>query len=133
MQARKEFYEKFNWWNEYVAEMERYGARQLEDGQYIKGWSKQSNIAYLQEYFYYRFEDYYRKVQCPLLMLINMDLEESREKEVLLGLKSLAKNAELGEVSGWEHPYLWMLNPEKACQVTIEFLNKQNFRRTYPE
>lgn len=47
--------------------------------------------------------------------------------------ESLAKNAELGEVCGWEHPYLWMLNPEKACHVIIEFLNKQNFRRTYPE
>lgn len=38
MQTRKELYEKYDWWNEYVAEMERYGALQLEDGHYIKGW-----------------------------------------------------------------------------------------------
>lgn len=128
LQNRKEFYEKYDWWNEYVLEMERYGARQLADGQFGKGWSKQSNVAYLQEYFYYRFEDYYPKVQCPLLMLTNMDLKEGREKEVLLGLKDLAKNAELGQIKGWEHPYLWMLDPDKACNVILKFLDQQEFR-----
>ena len=127
MQTRKELYEKYDWWNEYVAEMERYGALQLEDGQYIKGWGKQSNLSYMQEYFYYHFEDYYSKVQCPLLMLTNKDLEEGREKEVLLGLRDLAKNAELGQVSGWGHPYLWMLNPDEACKVILKFLDAQEF------
>ena len=123
MENRKDLYEKYDWWNEYVADMERYGALQLEDGKYIRGWGKQSNAAYMQNYFQYRFEEYYPKVKCPLLMLANKDLEEGREKEVLLGLKDLAMNAEIGEVDGWEHPYLWMLDPEAVCKVILKFLN----------
>ena len=105
IENRKELYEKYDWWNEYVEAMEQYGAQQLEDGQFMKGWGKQSNAAYMQNYYYYRFEGYFPKVQCPLLMLINKDLEEGREKEVLLGLRNLAENTEIGQVDGWEHTY----------------------------
>ena len=125
MENRQVMYEKYDWWNEYVAAMEQYGAQQLEDGQFMKGWGKQSNAAYMQNYYYYRFEDYYPKVQCPLLMLINKDLEEGREKEVLLGLRNLAENAVIGQVDGWEHPYLWMLDPEAVCKVILKFLDTQ--------
>lgn len=121
---RQTMYEKYDWWNAYVADMERYGARELSDGSYTKGFSKQSNAAYMQNYFQYRFEDYYPKVQCPILMLMNKELEESREKEVILGLKDLAANAEIGEVLGWEHPYLWMLDPADVCQSIQFFLRK---------
>jgi len=115
MKNRQIMYEKYGWWNEFVADMERYGARQLADGSYTKGFSKQSNAAYMQNYFQYRFEEYYPKVKCPILMLMNKELEEGREKEVILGLKDLAVNAEIGEIPGWEHPYLWMLDPDKVC------------------
>ena len=123
MENRQAMYDKYDWWNAYVAEMERYGARQLADGSYTKGFGKQSNAAYMQNYFHYRFEDYYPKVKSPILMLMNKDLEDGREKEVLLGLKDLAENAEIGEVPGWEHPYLWMLDPGKACEVILRFLD----------
>ena len=125
IENRKELYEKYDWWNEYVEAMEQYGAQQLEDGQFMKGWGKQSNAAYMQNYYYYRFEGYFPKVQCPLLMLINKDLEEGREKEVLLGLKNLAENTEIGQVDGWEHPYLWMLDPEAVCRIILRFLDTQ--------
>ena len=124
MESRQSMYEKYDWWNAYVADMERYGARQLEDKSYTKGFGKQSNAAYMQNYFHYRFEDYYPKVKCPVLMLTNKELEEGREKEVLLGLKTLAENAEIGEVPGWEHPYLWMLDPDEVCQSIQFFLSK---------
>lgn len=124
MENRKSMYEKYDWWNSFVADMEQYGARQLADGPFTKGFGKESNTAYMQNYFHYRFEEYYPKVKCPLLMLMNKDLEEGREKEVLLGLKDLAVNAEIGEVPGWEHPYLWMLDPDEVCESIRFFLNK---------
>ncbi len=76
METRQAMYEKYDWWNPYVADMERYGARKLADGSYTKGFSKQSNAAYMQNYFQYRFEEYYPKVLCPILMLMNKELEE---------------------------------------------------------
>ena len=124
LETRQTMYEKYDWWNPYVADMERYGARKLPDGSFTKGFSKQSNAAYMQNYFQYRFEEYYPKVQCPILMLMNKELEEGREKEVILGLKELAVNAEIGEVEGWEHPYLWMLDPDNACKVIKLWLGR---------
>jgi 2-succinyl-6-hydroxy-2,4-cyclohexadiene-1-carboxylate synthase len=125
MENRKDVYEKYDWWNESVADMEQYGAQQLKDGQFIRGWGKHANASYMQNYFHYRFEEYYPKIKCPILMLVNKDLEDGREKEVLLGLRDLAENAEIGEVDGWEHPYLWMLDPEKACRIILKFLDNQ--------
>lgn len=126
METRQTMYEKYDWWNPYVADMERYGARELADGSFTKGVSKQSNAAYMQNYFQYRFEDYYPKVQCPILMLMNKELEEGREKEVILGLKDLAANAEIGEVPGWEHPYLWMLDSDEVCKVVKRWLGSSS-------
>lgn len=122
MESRQAVFEKYDWWNEFVAEMERYGARRLADGQYAKGFSNQSNAAYMQNYFQYRFEEYYLKVRCPILMLVNKELEEGREKEVMLGLKDHAIQADLAEIKDWEHPYLWMLDPDEACIHIKQFL-----------
>lgn len=123
MENRQVMYEKYGWWNIYASEMECYGARKLDDGSYTKGFGNKSNAAYMENYFHYRFEDYYPKVECPILMLANKEVE-GREKEVLLGLKALAPKAEIAEVKGWEHPYLWMLDPEEACLLISNFLNQ---------
>ena len=123
MENRQAMYEKYDWWNTFVADMERYGARKLDDGSYTKGFSSNSNAAYMENYFHYHFEEYYPKVKCPILMLANKELE-GREKEVLLGLQSLASQAEIAEINGWEHPYMWMLDPEEACLMIGSFLNQ---------
>lgn len=123
MENRQAMYEKYGWWNTFVADMERYGARKLDDGSYTKGFGNQSNAAYMENYFYYRFEEYYPKTNCPILMLANKELE-GREKEVLLGLKALAPQAEIAEVNGWEHPYLWMLDPDEVCSSIARFLDQ---------
>ena len=122
MENRQSVFEKYGWWNEYVENMERYGARKLVDGQYTKGFSNQSNAAYMQNYFHYRFEEYYPRVKCPILMLVNKELEEGREKEVILELKDHAIQADLAEIKDWEHPYLWMLDPDEACTQIRQFL-----------
>ena len=78
---------------------------------------------YMKHYFQYRFEDYYREVKCPLLMLPGEEeLENEREKAVMKGLRELAEQGEIVEVSGWLHPYGWLLNPEDVSKAILEFL-----------
>jgi 2-succinyl-6-hydroxy-2,4-cyclohexadiene-1-carboxylate synthase len=77
---------------------------------------------YMKHYFQYRFEDYYRKVKCPLLMLGEEDLENEREKAAMEGLGELAEQAEIVKVSGWVHPYGWLLYPEDVCKAILKFL-----------
>lgn len=123
MENRQAMYEKYGWWNSFVEEMERYGARKLYNGSYTKGFGKASNATYMGNYYHYCFEEYYPKVECPILMLANKEIE-GREKEVILGLKALAPRTQIAEIDGWEHPYLWMLDPEKACSSIVRFLDQ---------
>ena len=79
--------------------------------------------SYMEHYFGYRFEDYYARVRCPLLMLPGEELlENERERAAMEGLKALAEQGEIAKVSGWEHPYGWLLRPEGACAAISRFL-----------
>jgi 2-succinyl-6-hydroxy-2,4-cyclohexadiene-1-carboxylate synthase len=120
---RRKLFEKYGWWNEYLEEMVRYDAWQTEDGKYARGMGKTANQNYMSCYYQYRFEDYYSKVNCPLLMLAEKDSEDAREKAAMLGLKELAKQAEIVEIMDWAHPYMWFLEPKEAIDAILRFLN----------
>jgi pimeloyl-ACP methyl ester carboxylesterase len=114
---------EIGWWNEHVEAMERYGAYQLSDGSYTRAFMKPARIEYMRNYFHYRLEDYYPRLQCPLLMLPGEDVfENPAEKAAMQGLKQLAPRSQIADVPGWQHPYAWMLNPQPACQAILEFL-----------
>lgn len=120
---RRKVYEKRGWWNQYLEAVVRYGARQVGEGIYTVGFGKQAMEDYMAHYFRYRFEDYYSRVKCPLLMLAGE--EESgneREEAAMKGLGSLAERAAIVRVSGWAHPYCWLLDPEEASKAVLEFL-----------
>jgi len=120
---RRNLLEKYGWWNEYVEAVVRYGAHQVGDGKYTKGFGKQAMADYMAHYFQTRFEDYYRRVKCPLLILVGEgELEDERERAVMEGLGALAAQGEIVVVSGWEHPYGWLLSPEGASAATRKFL-----------
>jgi 2-succinyl-6-hydroxy-2,4-cyclohexadiene-1-carboxylate synthase len=113
------------WWNEYVEAMERYGAYKLGHGEYTKSFMKPARIDYMRHYLHYRLEEYYPKVKCPILMLPGEDVFESeREKAAMEGLRDLARHAQIVSVSGWVHPYGWLLKPEGVCEAILEFLNR---------
>ena len=121
--ASREVFEKYGWWNKYVETVVRYGAYQIDEGKYVRGFRKHAMENYMESYFHCRFEDYYRKVKCSLLMLPGADLlTNEREKIAMEGLRELAEQAEIVEVSGWEHPYGWLLDPEEVCKVILKFL-----------
>lgn len=121
---RRELFEKYGWWNEYLERVVRYDAFKLDDGKYLCGMGKKANKNYMGHYYRYRFEDYYKKVKCPLLMLAEKDLEDEREKAAMMGLKELAKQAEIVEIDDWAHPYMWFLEPEEASKAILKFLRK---------
>jgi pimeloyl-ACP methyl ester carboxylesterase len=116
---------EIGWWNAHVEAMERYGACQLSDGSYTRAFMKPARIEYMRNYFHYRLEDYYPRVQCPLLMLPGEDvLASPTEKNAMEGLKELASHAQIIAVPGWQHPYGWMLDPQPMCQTILKFLDE---------
>jgi pimeloyl-ACP methyl ester carboxylesterase len=118
---RRELLEKYGWWNEDVEAVVRYGAYKVDEGTYVKGFGNLAMANYMQHYFRYRFEDYYTRVTCPLLVLLGEE-EDEREKALLEELIGLAAQGEIVEVSGWVHPYGWLLDPEDASTAILEFL-----------
>lgn len=124
---RRKVFEKYVGWNKYFEAVERYGAYKVDEGKYTQGFGNQAMANYLEHYFQSRFEDYYRKVKCPLMMLTGEEgLENEREKAVMKGLRELAEQGEIVEVSGWVHPYGWLLNPEDGCKAILKFLGDTN-------
>ncbi len=120
---RRKVFEKYGWWNEYVEAVERYGAHKVDEGRVTKGFGRRAMADYMEHYFQCRFEDYYSQVRCPLLMLPGEDLlENEREKAAMEGLGELAEQAQIAHVSGWDHPYGWLLDPEGACTAILKFL-----------
>jgi tRNA (cmo5U34)-methyltransferase len=122
VEQRRKVLEKHGWWNEYVEAAVRYGAYEIDEGRYARGMGKQATVNYMKEYYQYRFEDYYRKVKCPVLMLADKELEDEREKAAMEGLCELAEQGEIVEISGWAHPYCWFLDPEDASKAILAFL-----------
>lgn len=126
IQKSQEVYEKYGWWNEYVEAVERYDIREITAGEYVNGWGKKVRESYTKDYLEYRFEEYYKEVKCPLLMLPGEDLlQDERAKIAMHGLNKLVKDSQIIEVSEWIHPYGWLLNPEKMCATILEFLREK--------
>jgi len=123
VEARRIVFEKHVGWNEYFEAVERYGTSKLEEGKYTKSFGKPALEDYMRHYFEYRFEDYYRKVRCPVLMLPGKEvLENDRERTAMEKLCKLAEQGQIAELSGWVHPYGWLLNPEDASKAILKFL-----------
>lgn len=122
--AKRENLEQYDIWNEYIREVERYGAYKVEEGKYTSG-TKHAMVSYMKHYFECRFENYYRKVKCPLLMLpAEEDLEDMREKNAMEKLRELADQGEIVGINGWKHAYGWLINPEAGSKVILRFLKK---------
>jgi len=66
------------WWNEHVEAMKRYDALHVDEGEYSNSFPKQAGVEYMTHYYGYHFEDYYQRVECPLLMISDEeDLENA--------------------------------------------------------
>jgi pimeloyl-ACP methyl ester carboxylesterase len=116
-------FEKSGWWNDSFAGLYRYDACRTGDGQYSRSWSKPAQLEYMQFYFAARFEDYYRQVQCPLLMVPSAaDFEDEHQLSAMTGLSRLANRATIVPVPGWIHPYGWLLDPADMCKVVLDFV-----------
>lgn len=120
---RRKVYEESGMWNEHIEAMLRYGVRKVEGGKFRRSWGKKASEDYSRNYFSCRFEDYYRRVQCPILMLPDEDMMNGGpEKKAMYGLQQVAAHCRIAAIPGWSHPYGWLLTPELACPIVLKFM-----------
>ncbi len=124
--ARKDKLEKQGWWSPYFEAFVAYDACEISPGKFSRSVPKWALVEYLESYYECRFEDYYRRVQCPVLMLPGEEeLQDERIKSAMEGLCKLAENGKIVAVPGWEHPYGWLLDADEMCQVILRFLAEE--------
>jgi pimeloyl-ACP methyl ester carboxylesterase len=120
--SRKSF-EQYGWWSDIFEGVKRYDAVKVSEGEYLKGWRKFSNLEYTKHYMNARFEDYYAKVKCSVLMLPDeIPGMDEKEKAAMEGFFALAGKGKIVYVPGLVHPFGWMLTPDEISKAVLEFL-----------
>jgi 2-succinyl-6-hydroxy-2,4-cyclohexadiene-1-carboxylate synthase len=114
---------KYDLWNEYMEALQAYDVCEVCPGEFVRGWQKQARLNYMSGYFDCRFESYYSRVQCPLLMVTGSE-NEPAETKAMQGLCQLTRNGKLVVVPDWMHPYGWLFHPEAMCRTVLEFLTQ---------
>lgn len=124
MALQKAQYEEGNLWNPVVEAMVRHSIFAAPDGRFASSW-RQAMREYLPLYFEYRFEDYYQRVKCPLMILPDAeDWQDERKRTIMEGFRDLCPGARITLVPEWSHPYGWMITPEGASKAVAAFITE---------
>ena len=101
----------------------RYGAHQLDNGRYANVWGKLQSEDYIPHYYHYRFEDYYKKIICPVLMLPDDEsLNHKRVNSIMKQFRDLTPQGQILKLKGWQHASGWFMMSEKVSKNIVEFL-----------
>jgi 2-succinyl-6-hydroxy-2,4-cyclohexadiene-1-carboxylate synthase len=123
--SKRAFYKDNALWNEAIDATLRYGIVELDSGRFVDAWRKHARDQYMQMYFGYRFEDYYARITCPILML--PDAEDAADATlwgIMTRLSQLCRHCEIARVPGAIHPFGWILDPAPMAQAVLGFFNR---------
>jgi pimeloyl-ACP methyl ester carboxylesterase len=121
--ATRKAWEEDGFWNENLEAVVRHGIQETATGEYALGWRKWAREGYMTHYYDYRFEEYYRRVACPVLMLPAEDQVENEEmRKAMEGLSQLARSCKIVLVPGATHVGGWMLFPQRMSEAVLDFL-----------
>lgn len=121
VEASRKAFEEYGWWSDIYDSVKRYDAVKTSEGKYISSWGLIAGD-YTQHYLFYRFEEYYKKLRCPILMLPDTyPGQDEREKEIMEAFFKLAGKGKIVAVPEWVHPFGWMLTPDSVSEAILEF------------
>ncbi len=121
---KKQFFTKHGWWNDTMEAVVRYDAIEREDGKFVESWGRIA-MQYTKHYLYYNFGEYYKRVQCPLLMMPDeIPGQDEKELAIMNALFQLVKHGKIVRIPGWVHPFGWMITPEAGSLAVRSFLEE---------
>ncbi|WP_195724530.1 alpha/beta fold hydrolase [Paenibacillus monticola] len=112
-------------WNEYFLAFFESNLQQMPNGNYTYCYLNRVRTEYIQKYWDVKFEQYYKKVQCPILFLPSE--EEWGDEEIRSILHTFTTLLDLYEIEHIEnsiHAYVWMQLPITAGKVAVSFISK---------
>jgi pimeloyl-ACP methyl ester carboxylesterase len=124
VEANREDFLKRGWWNDRLIEVARRDAFLAPGAGYSTSWHFMGE-PYYRNYLTYRLEDYYRRINCPILMLPDIyPGQNAREKEVMHQLFDLARRGKITAIPEWVHPFGWLLDPAGGSRAVLDFLGE---------
>ncbi|MFD2444626.1 alpha/beta fold hydrolase [Bacillus sp. CGMCC 1.16607] len=111
-------------WSDHILNYIKSTMTQSEDGYYTNGYPNYVRTEYISKYWELRFEDYYKKVTCPVLFLPSQDESENEKiKNSLDYFASLLDSYEIKYIKGSYHAYVWFQYPKEAGEIALEFID----------
>ncbi|SOC08308.1 pimeloyl-ACP methyl ester carboxylesterase [Ureibacillus xyleni] len=123
--SERAIFDKHGIWNSHVHQFLSSCAERLIDGSYVSHYKNEVRIEYIQKYWEVKFEEYYKKVVCPVLFMVSE--EESNNEKIrnsLTYFRSLIPLSEINQTKGSIHAYVWMQKPDDAGNVAFKFIQK---------
>lgn len=112
-------------WNEYFLAFFENNLQQMPNGTFMPCYLNHVRTEYVQQYWDVKFEQYYKKVECPVLFLPS---EEEWKDEKIRGILSaftrLLDTYEIEHIENSIHAYVWMQLPLTAGEAVKKFINK---------
>ena len=121
--ASRTMFESWGLWNGALHQETAYNAYLRDDGRYVSAWRKWAKDEYMEHFFASRFEDYYPRVACPILVLPGeSEAKDPKTSKAMHALCGLAPSCRIEVVPGAIHPFGWMILPEAMAQAVRTFL-----------
>ncbi|MBS4538391.1 alpha/beta hydrolase [Clostridium sp. D2Q-11] len=119
---RKDFEEGGIEWDSHIEKFEKYDTVETEDGKFTTSCPKWVVDNYVENYWDIKFEKYFKKTKCPVLMIPSEDEWSTPEvKESIENYQKLLKKSKVDIIPGGFHAYVAFQYPRKFSEVIREF------------
>lgn len=109
-------------WSREVEEFEIYNTTETEDGKYTDSCPKWVMEAYLEDFWDIKFENYFERIGCPVLMLPSED--EWKTQSIKAGIENFQRLLNVNKVAlihGGSHAYVAFQYPEELSNEILGF------------
>jgi len=98
---------------------------ETEEGTFTNHFTNYVRTEYIEKYWELRFEDYYKKVRCPVLFLPSeKEWENEKIRESLKAFASFLESYEIVHIKDSAHAFVWMDQPLVAGEAVKNFIRK---------
>jgi len=114
-------------WNEYFSAFFEHNLQQMQNGNFTYCYLNYVRTEYVENYWDVKFEQYYKKVKCPILFLPSEEeWKDEKIRSILSAFASLLNTYEIEHIENSIHAYVWMQLPLTAGKVAKEFISKHD-------
>lgn len=114
-------------WNEYFLAFFEHNLQKMQNGNFTQCYLKHVRKEYVQKYLDVKFEQYYKKLECPVLFLPSE--EEWKDEKIKSSLSAFTDLLDIYEIEHIEnsiHAYVWMQLPLITGELAKNFINKHD-------